>query len=926
MSGSVLLTGANGFLGTQIVLRLLKYHDHKIIALIRGRNKEDAVNRLYRAWWEFPELLEEMGNRIHVLNGDISNNELGMEKKEYEKLVQTVTHVIHTAADWSLKASLEELQKTNVQGTQNVLKLAQLAYNDHGLERFSHISTAYVAGGKTGTVSEDSLTSEYGFLSNYEKTKFESEVEVKRSEFDFSIFRPGMIVGDSSTGYIKTFNTVYVPLRLYLNGKLKVIPVSRSMKINLVPVDYVADAVLDLTFLKRAVNKTFHLTAPNNSLPTIEELVKFVKAWSHENLNVKLNNPIYIPLNDSLIQKITSIGNLFGKGTARLLETMNTLSPYFNENREYLRDNTEELLGPYKYNWQDFLPKILEFAVYYGFFHRSDRTVHEQVLFRLQNGSKPVNYYDIIKGNVKSYQSTEIYQDMIAATRSLKSMGISKGDKVAIVGFNSTRYLIVDIASGLTGSVSVPLYYTSPLNEIKEILDSSGASFLFVGTPELLKELEKLKLQIPVVSFCSEDINLPFNIISWNEFLKIGENEKYMINTPLNFNDTATIRYTSGTTGKPRGVVFKHGNLRWMAEFVASMPPWKDRISDVSYLSFLPMNHVVEGIMGTYSPYYAPASLNLYFLEDFYDLSYALQKVRPKIFFSVPRFYEKVWCNVQESKIGRIYLNSSGILKQALGKLIKREILKKTGLDRCAQLIVGSAPVSDDLLQSYHEMSIEVHNAYGLTEAPLVTINRAGKNRIGTVGEPLPSTDISIDADGEIMVKGPQVTSGYFKNDSSSLFKDERLCTGDLGYITPEGSLVITGRKKDVIVNSYGKTISPLKIEGMLKTIPGIEEAMLIGDGKPYCSAFLWADEGELNLKNVDNAIREINNILSRPEEVKGWVILSNDLKIGVDLTANLKLKRKAILERYRGVVDFIYGSGSEPDNILHFGCIEVQS
>ena len=860
------------------------------------------------------------------MNGDITQSDLGLEKDDYSNLIQTVTHVIHTAADWRLNSSLEELEKTNVQGTQNVLKLAQLAHEDHGLERFSNISTAYVAGGKKDIVSEDSLTSKYGFLSNYEKTKFESEIEVRKSSFDISIFRPSMIVGDSSTGYIKTFNTVYVPLRLYLNGKLPLIPVSSSMKINLVPVDYVADAVVNLTFDKRAINKTFHLTAPKESLPTVKELLKFVKVWSKGNLNIKLNDPIYMPLNTSFIQKIASIGNLFGKGTARLLETMNTISPYFNENRDYQRDNTDELLGPYNHKWQDFMPKILEFAVYYGFFHRSDRTVHEQTLFRLKRSSKPVNYYDIVKGEFKNRNSTDVYNDILAAAKSLRSLGINKGDRVAIVGFNSTRYLIIDIAIGLAGGVSVPLYYTSPLSEIREILDDSEANILFAGTPELLKELKGLKIEIPIISFCQGEIDLPSCIISWNNFLKMGENEKDITNAPVNFNDTATIRYTSGTTGKPRGVVFNHGNLRWMAEFIASMPPWKDRISEVSYLSFLPMNHVVEGIMGTYSPYYAPASLKLYFLEDFGDLGEVLPKIRPKIFFSVPRFYEKVWCNVLESRIGKIYVNSSGILKKILGKLIKREILKKTGLDRCAQLIVGSAPISDDLLQSYHEMGIEIHNAYGLTEAPLITINRTGKNRIGTVGEPLPSTDISIDADGEILVKGPQVTSGYFKSDSSYLFKDGWLCTGDFGHMTPEGSLVITGRKKEVIVNSYGKTISPLKIEGMLKNIPGIEEAMVIGDGKPYCSAFLWADETEVNTKNIDNAIKEINKKLSRPEEVKAWVLLENDLSIGSDLTANLKLKRKAITKRYSGIIKFIYDSGSRPDNILHSGSIEVQS
>ncbi|MCZ3366070.1 MULTISPECIES: AMP-binding protein [Methanobacterium] len=920
MNKVVLLTGANGFLGTQVALRLLRSYNYKIIALIRGNDKQHATNRLSRAWWEFPELLDELGNRIHVLNGDITRTELGIENQEYKNLIQTVTHIIHTAADWKLKSSLEELQKINVHGTENMLKLAQLAHEDHGLERFSHVSTAYVAGGKKGVVSEDSLTSKYGFLSDYEKTKFESEVLVRKSGFEVSIFRPSMIVGDSSTGYIKTFNTVYVPLRLYLSGKLKIIPVSRSMKINLVPVDYVADSIVKLTFDREAVNKTFHLTAPVESLPTLEELIEFVRKWSDENMDIKISTPIYMPLNTSLLQKISSNAYLFGKGTGKLLETVNTLSPYFNENREYLRDNAGEIMGPYRYKWQNFLPKLLEFAVYHGFLHRSDRTVHEQVLFRLQRNSRPVKYYDIVKGEIKESSATDIYQNIISASKALQSMGVNKGDKVAVAGYNSTKYLILDIAIGIIGAVSVPIYYTSPLNEIKEILDDSSAKILFAGTPQILDDLKEFDAHISVIALCRQSINNSSQIVSWEEFLKKGETINKMIDVPLNFDDTATIRYTSGTTGKPRGVMFTHGNLRWMAEFIASMPLWKNRTGEISYLSFLPMNHVVEGIMGTYAPYYAPASLNLYFLENFHDLEESLQKVRPNVFFSVPRFYEKVWCNVLESKIGQIYLNSSGILKTVLGKLIRREILKRAGLDRCAQLIVGSAPVSDELLKYYHELGIEVHNAYGLTEAPLITINRVGKNRIGTVGKPLPDTYIKIDGDGEILINGPQVMSGYFKDDSDSL-EDGWLHTGDLGYETPEDSLVITGRRKEVLVNSYGKTISPLKIEVMLKNISGIEEAMVIGDGKPYCSAFLWA---ESNLEGIDEAISEINTQLSRPEEIKKWVVLNNDLSIGTDLTANLKLKRKSISKRYEDIINFIYGSGTKPDSILHFGSIGV--
>ncbi|MGB9936641.1 MAG: SDR family oxidoreductase [Methanobacterium sp.] len=923
MNKSILLTGANGFLGTQIAFRLLKDSGDKIIVLIRGKTKEDAINRLRRSWWEFPELTKEISDKIKVLHGDITQNNLGLEKEEYRELSRTITHVIHSAADWSLKSSFEQLQKINVHGTQNVLKLAQLAHEDHGLERFAHVSTAYVAGGKRGIVSEDNLTSEHGFLSDYEKTKFESEIEVKKSSFDVSIFRPSMIVGDSSTGYIKTFNTVYVPLRLYLSGKLKILPVSRDMKINLVPVDFVADSIVKLTFDNRAINKTFHLTAPKEVLPTVNELIKFVKMWSSENLNINLNNPIYLPLNTTSIKKISSSGKLLGKGTVKLLETMNTLSPYFNENREYQRDNIDELLWPYNYKWQEFLPKILEFAVYYGFLHRSDRTVHEQALFRLQSRSRPVNYYDIVKGEIKKSSSIDVYNNIIFALKSLQSLEVKKGDRIAIVGHNSTQYLILDMAIGLSGAVSVPIYYTSPINEIKEILDDSGAKILFVGTSQILKDIVALGIQIPVISLCSDN-NHNSNVISWKEFLKMGKNVTEILNVPLNFNDLVTIRYTSGTTGKPKGVMFNHGNLRWMAEFIASMPPWKDRITEVSYLSFLPMNHVVEGIMGTYSPYYAPAALDLYFLENFHDLEKALRKVRPKIFFSVPRFYEKVHESVIETRIGGIYENSNGILKKMLGKLIKREVLKKAGLDKCAQLIVGSAPISDDLLQFYHEIGIEVHNAYGLTEAPLVTINRIGRNRIGTVGESLPDTNIKIDKDGEILIMGPQITQGYFKDNNKNLFKNGWLCTGDFGDMTPEGSLVITGRKKEVIVNAYGKTISPLKIEGMLKNISGIEEAMIIGDGKPYCSAFLWVENEKLNYDNIEKDINKINKRLSKPEEIKKYVIMLNDLSIGADLTANLKLKRESIIKRYGDIVKFIYESKPLTGNILHFGSFEV--
>ena len=263
-----------------------------------------------------------------------------------------------------------------------------------------------------------------------------------------------------------------------------------------------------------------------------------------------------------------------------------------------------------------------------------------------------------------------------------------------------------------------------------------------------------------------------------------------------------------------------------------------------------------------------------------------------------------------QSRVGNMYLNANeGMIKKILRRILKRTILKQAGLDACAQLIVGSAPVSTELLNSFNELGIQIYNAYGLTEAPLVTINKLGSNRIGTVGEPLPNTNVKINNDGEVIVQGPQVTSGYFnnKNRNNLLLQNNWLLTGDYGYLTSDGSLVITGRKKELIVNSYGKSISPLKIEGMLKHIPGVSEVMVVGDEKPYCIAMIWVDEN-IDPEKMAIAMKDVNSKLSNPEKIKRWVILKNDLSIeNGDLTANLKLKRENILKRYKYLVSIIY-------------------
>jgi long-chain acyl-CoA synthetase len=570
------------------------------------------------------------------------------------------------------------------------------------------------------------------------------------------------------------------------------------------------------------------------------------------------------------------------------------------------------------------LPRLLEFAVYHAFMHLSDRTVHEQILFRLDGRSRPVKYHDIVEGKVVTRTAAEVRREILKAAASMQALGVAKGDRIAIVGLNSTRYLALDVAIGLAGAVSVPIYYTSPPAEMDAIIKESGARLFFVGAPGILGRSGELRSGPHVISFCRGPVGggPGRKVTSWEDFLALGKGRELPAEAPVGFGDIATLRYTSGTTGKPKGVIFRHDNLRFMAGTVVSLMPWKAQRSAVSYLSFLPLNHVVEGILSTYSPYYAPAPLNIYYLEDFRDLQRALPMARPTIFFSVPRVYEKLWEGLLATGPGTNFARSApGLKKRLLAGLLRGPLLRRAGLDRCAQLIVGSAPVGEGLLSNLRELGVEVHDAYGLTEAPLVTLNRLGANRIGTVGQPLPETEIKIAQDGEILVRGPQVTRGYF-GETEQPFSDGWLLTGDLGRLDG-GFLVIDGRKKELLATSYGKKIQPGKIEGMLKALGGVAEAMVVGEDRPYCTAMLWVGEDWMpgNAAMLDRAILEMNTQAANPEQLRRWAVMANDLRIeNGELTANLKLRRSEVLRMREAVVKALYGEGEAPPAVLHMG------
>ena len=571
--GAVLLTGASGFLGAQVARRLLACTDYAVYALVRAEDMASAAHRLSRAWWDWPELAEAIGNRVQVLAGDVAKPRLGLDQDGYAGLARGLTHIIHAAADLRINAPIAELRRTNLQGTEHVLELARAAQADHGLARLSHVSTAYVAGGRSGPVPEDALTDAYGFSCAYEFSKFEGErgLQAARDHLPISVFRPGMIVGNSSTGEIKTFNTFYFPLRLYLAGQLPLVPGSRTQPVNLVPVDYVADAIVRLTLEPGAEGLNFHLTAPHAALPQAGELVQFVRQWAREQLGLRLPRPVFLPLPLRAGRYDPSRRPSRDDG---LLASLLTLLPYFNERLDFRRDNVDRLLGPYTLDWREFLPHLLAYAVDTGFMHRSERTVHEQVLYRLASKHRPITYHDIRGDRIVTRGAQEVRQDILLAMAAFKSLGVGPGDRVAIAGTNSTRYLTLDVAIGMVGAVSVPLYFTSPPADIDHILAASGARLLFVGFPRLMERLGELCSDLPVISFCSEppacvpsQAEPPARpVMTWEAFLSLGDRPQPDLRprSPAGFGDLATLRYTSGTTGRPKGVMFRHAGVRWM--------------------------------------------------------------------------------------------------------------------------------------------------------------------------------------------------------------------------------------------------------------------------------------------------------------------------------------------------------------------------
>jgi long-chain acyl-CoA synthetase len=544
---------------------------------------------------------------------------------------------------------------------------------------------------------------------------------------------------------------------------------------------------------------------------------------------------------------------------------------------------------------------------------------------------------------------------------SLLALGIGKGDRVAILSSTRLEWVQCDTAIVNIGAVTVGIYPSSLAADCAFILHHSGAKVAFVENADQLGKLLDMRADLPelrqIVVFDGPG-DPQAGWLGWAELLErgagIADEALEGIGRSLTADDLASLVYTSGTTGTPKGAMISHGNLVFVsraAAHVLHIPP------HFSTLLFLPLAHVFARLMVYLCQ---RAALTVAFAEELGKVAANLQEVRPHFIAAVPRIYEKIHekilASVEEAGGLKRWLFDRALavgtrvaekrrldqpvppglaLRHALAEhLVLRKVRAVFG-GRLVWAVSGSAPLSPEINQFFHACGVVVIEGLGMTEnTSLSNVNRLERNKLGTVGPVVPGVEMRRAEDGEILFRGPNVMRGYF-NDAAATAEaidaDGWLRSGDIGQIDADGYLTITDRKKDLIITAGGKNVAPQRVENALRASRFISQVVVCGDRRKFISALValdttnvrqWAREqglGDLGDEElvrhtrvrelIETAIAEGNARLATFESVKKFRILPNDLSIaGGELTPTLKVKRKAVYAKHRDLIDEMYG------------------
>jgi long-chain acyl-CoA synthetase len=453
--------------------------------------------------------------------------------------------------------------------------------------------------------------------------------------------------------------------------------------------------------------------------------------------------------------------------------------------------------------------------------------------------------------------------------------GVRRGDRVAILGRTCYEWACADFAILAIGAVTVPVYPTSSAHQIRHVLGDSGASWFFAETAE-----DALRLGADTVWLFGE-------LDSW----RAGSGAEFDAHQDqVHAGDLATIVYTSGTTGPPKGCLLTHGNMYASSANTVLRTDWlfhraaEGSAEPATTALVLPLSHVFGrtillscAIAGT------PTAL----LPGVPELLSELPAVRPTFLALVPYALEKI------RKLG---LRDLGPLRY---------------------VISGGASLDDTTVAHYRELGVEILNCYGLTEAATaVTVNAPASNRAGTVGRPIPGTTVGIAEDGEVLVSGPNVSPGYWPSPVDT--EPGWLHTGDLGRVDEDGHLVITGRRKEILVTSGGKNVAPAPLEDRVRAHPLVSNCMVVGDGRPYVTALITVDPSAdatdpAVAEEVQRAVDEANELVSRAESIRRFVIVAGDFTVAKGhLTPSMKLRRTVIAQAYAADITALYRASNQ--------------
>jgi len=556
--------------------------------------------------------------------------------------------------------------------------------------------------------------------------------------------------------------------------------------------------------------------------------------------------------------------------------------------------------------------------------------------------------------------TAEVGERIKAIALGLKELGVAKGDKLVILSENRPEWHMTDFANMCLGGVTVPVYTSLMPDQIRYIIDDSDAKVVVCSGLALWGRLAAVRGALANVRhFIVMDGPAPEGALAMSDVIEKGRAVAALqprlfeeLALGIKPDDLASIIYTSGTTGVPKGVMLTHGNFASNVRTITALVEFnvKDTV-----LSFLPLSHVLERLT-TFS--FLAKGCSIAYAESVETVAENLLEVRPQIMVSVPRLFDKIYAKVMDAVLAGSSLKKaiffwalrtgkkfsacrlegkpvSAFLKFKNGlarKLVFGKILAKTG-GRVRFFVSGGAPLSKDIAEFFFAIGLTILEGYGLTEtAPVLAVNTFENLRLGTVGKPIPGIELKLAADGEIIARGPNVMRGYFKKEAETreVLIDGWLHTGDIGHLDKDGFLVITDRKKDLIITAGGKNVAPQPIENLLKTVPVVANAVVIGGNRKFIAALVVPDFDKLiayaKANNIPFTSRR--ELVLRPEAVdfvmagiekataqlapferiKKIALLDRDFEIEAgEMTPTLKIRRAIVENKYRDIIDALY-------------------